>query len=97
MSGKESILEAEVIEIDGIAAKHEPEPVRSNSWKSTAQWQGRIRGLDKRWWPLWIILGLFVLIFAITIGLCVFVLMAALKVVRALLQGFASLFSAGKS
>jgi hypothetical protein len=97
MSGKESILEAEVIEIDGIAAKREPEPARSSSWKSTAHWQGRIRALDKRWWPLWIILGLLVLILAVSIGLCIFVLLAALKVMRALLQGFASLFSGGKS
>lgn len=97
MSGKESILEAEVIEIDGIAARGEPEPVRSSSWRSAAHWQGRIKTFDKRWWPLWIILGLLVLILAVSIGLCIFVLLAALKVMRVLLQGIASLFSGGKS
>jgi hypothetical protein len=75
MKHDESILEAEVVEIDGVAVDPRPaadwyngDQKRRVDWQG---WQGKIRVLDKRWMPLWIVLGLIALILAVTVGLLV--------------------------
>ena len=53
-------IEAEVLEIDGSPPPEpqvqEPEP----AWKSM---RGKVLRLDRRWWPLWVLLGLVVFAF----------------------------------
>ncbi len=60
-------IEAEVLEIDG--QRPVPPPTREdksrthdharNAWSSL---QGRVLRLDRRWWPLWVVLGIFVVV-----------------------------------
>lgn len=78
-------LEAEVLEIDGSPppAPRDPEPQREPAWKSV---KGRVLRLDRRWWPLWVLLGVvafaFVAVFAVVFG----VLMLAVKAVSGILR-----------
>ena len=52
-------IEAEVLEIDGgppVAAAPEPGAERGGAaWGSV---RGRMLKLDRRWWPLWVLLGI---------------------------------------
>jgi hypothetical protein len=80
-------LEVEVIEIDGAAPP--PPPARTHSrtatWMEWRQWDGRIRRLDPRWWPLWLFLGLFVFVALLTVGTTLAILYIAFRIIRGLL------------
>jgi hypothetical protein len=89
-------IEVEVLEIDGIApvvaqerAAESPPQQHQGDWQDWRQWQGRVRRLDSRWWPLWLFLGIVALGLALTVGLVVAVvfviLRVFLKIVRAVL------------
>ena len=58
-----------------------PDPLRGD-WR---QWQGRVRTLDSRWWPLWVLLGIVVLALALTVGVVVGVLYLILRAIRAVI------------
>lgn len=58
-------LEAEIIEIDGKAPPP-PAPEPGSPWTRT---RARVVRLDRRWWPLWVVLGTAALILAATVGL----------------------------
>jgi len=95
MSGNEPTIEAEVVEIDGIAV--EPKPVRQESgkaapWVRWDAWQGRVRSLDARWWPLWIVLGFIALVVFVAVGMVVAVLFISFRIVAGLINGIARLF-----
>ena len=94
MGGNEPIIEAEVVEIDGIAV--EPRPVRRETPDTRGRidwsaWQGRVKRLDARWWPLWLVLGCIVLVVAVAVGMCVAVIYLAWRIFKSILQGFVSL------
>ena len=59
MSAVPDTIEAEVLEIDGspapVAAPHVPAQGAGDAWRS---FQGKVFRLDKRWWPLWVLLGI---------------------------------------
>ncbi|WP_338287501.1 hypothetical protein [Luteolibacter sp. LG18] len=79
-------IEVEVLEVDGVApqsqaAEAQPEPTQS-SWQQA--WQGRVKQLDMRWWPLWVILGVIALFLLLTVGVVVGVLLLVLKIVGGL-------------
>jgi hypothetical protein len=84
-------IEVEVVEIDGVApvVATEPGPVprASRDWR---HWQGRVRRLDSRWWPLWVILGIIALVLALTVGLVIGVIFLivrlCLNLIRTLLR-----------
>ena len=84
-------IEVEVVEIDGVApvVANEPEPI-SGERRVWNQWQGRVRRLDSRWWPLWVILGVIALALALTVGLVVGVIFVivrlCLNLIRAVLR-----------
>jgi hypothetical protein len=90
MTHQATDIEVEVVEIDGVApverqARAEQEsPRRQGDWQDWRQWQGRVRQLDSRWWPLWAFLGIIAFILLITVGLVVGVILIIFKV----LQGF---------
>jgi hypothetical protein len=97
MKHDESILEAEVVEIDGVAVDPRPaadwyngDQKRRVDWQG---WQGKIRVLDKRWMPLWIVLGLIALILAVTVGLLVGVFVFIFWMVKAVLRAVFSIFT----
>jgi hypothetical protein len=94
MSGSEPTIEAEVVEIDGVAV--EPKPVREPSAKGApwVQWgslQGQVKRLDMRWWPLWLVLGFFALVVAVAVGMVVAVVFVAYRISKGLLSGIANL------
>lgn len=71
MNQETTEIEVEVLEIDGIApkpAKPATDDSQSN-WNDWRQWGGQIRRLDRRWWPLWVLLGIIGLVLLLTVGL----------------------------
>lgn len=79
-------LEAEVLEIDGSPppAPAEPRADRGGpAWKSM---QGRVLKLDRRWWPLWVLLGIVALVLLLTVGVVVGVLVLIGRIVGSFLR-----------
>jgi hypothetical protein len=77
-------IEVEVVEIDGKPADSMTQATHrelrespgangrdpaGTDWQDWRQWQGRVRTLDSRWWPLWVLLGVIVLALLLTVGL----------------------------
>jgi len=56
-------------------------------------WQGKIRVLDKRWTPLWIVLGVIAVILLLTVGLLVAVLAIIFWVMKTILRAVFSIFT----
>jgi|GEM_PF-621398 len=92
-------IEVEVVEIDGVTPPpatphHEEEQAgRGAPWSNWQDWSGKVRKLDARWWPLWVILGVVVLGFVLTIGLILGVIYVIARLIRNFILGFFSLFS----
>ena len=93
----EPILEAEVVEIDGVAVASRIEEDNSapqRAWRFDWQgWQGKIRVLDKRWAPLWIILGIFAVILFLIIGFFILVFAIFYGMMKWILRVVLSIFS----
>lgn len=94
MSGNEPTIEAEVVEIDGIAV--EAMPVREQSakgapWARWETWQGQVKRLDVRWWPLWVVLGFFALVAFVAVGMVAAVAIVTFRIIAGLLNGVANL------
>lgn len=94
MTPEANEIEVEVLEIDGVApalpqVRPAENPPPSGEWQDWRHWQGRVRRLDSRWWPLWVFLGIIVVGLLLTVGLVVGVLVLIfrmlLKIVRAIL------------
>jgi len=71
-------VEVEVTEIDGVthqadgpAVEPKPKPVPTTRPRGWAEWSGRVRTLDSRWWPLWVVLGIIGVVLALTVGLVI--------------------------
>jgi hypothetical protein len=94
----EPILEAEVVEIDGVEVESRPADAKSadkpqRAWRADWRgWQGKVRVLDKRWAPLWILLGIIAFILLITIGTVVAVFTLAIWIVKSVLRAVMSMF-----
>ena len=98
MKQDEPILEAEVVEIDGVAvqprSKTDPSKPRQ-AWRTDwRHWQGKIRVLDKRWAPLWIALGIIAVILFVIIGFFVLVFAIVYGMMKMILRTVISIFSA---
>lgn len=79
-------IEAEVLEIDGSPppAPRDPEaPRREEPWQAM---RGKVLRLDRRWWPLWVLLGILALVLALTVGVVVAAVVVALKIVGGVLR-----------
>lgn len=94
MTKEATEIEVEVVEIDGLApvapqvrADEAPPP---NDWQDWRQWQGRVRTLDSRWWPLWVFLGIIALALLLTVGLVIAVVFVIanllIKLMRAIFR-----------
>ncbi len=93
MSESDQVIEAEVVEIDGLPVTPravQEEKTREN-WRDWRGFQGRVMKLDSRWWPLWLLLGAVVLVLVVAIGMCVAVLFAFYLVVKYCLLALGSL------
>ena len=83
-------IEAEVLEIDGSAPPppREPQGEEQRS-RGRAPWdafRGQVVRLDRRWWPLWVLLGVVALVLMLTVGLAVAVLVMVAKVIGGILR-----------
>jgi hypothetical protein len=94
MTRESTDIEVEVVEVDGMtqaAPKSRPAHTsQRNDWQDWRKFSGKIRTLDSRWWPLWVILGTVALALFLTVGLLVgaVVLIVGLfmKLLRAILR-----------
>jgi len=84
-------IEAEVIEIDGRTPEPGagPEPASGQ-----ADWRQWVLRFDRRWWPLWVLLGVAVVALASTLGLVLMACWLVLRLVRGLLRGVARMLGA---
>ena len=83
-------IEVEVVEIDGITPVPQPE-VRADSpprqpWNDWQNWQGQVRRLDSRWWPLWVLLGAVVVFLLLTVGVFLGIVFLILRTLRGILR-----------
>jgi hypothetical protein len=102
MSKEATEIEVEVVEIDGAApivaqprmradtgidfddeASRSSQGFRGRDWQ---QWQGRIRTLDSRWWPLWVLLGIIAVFLLLTLGIVIAAVYLVLRVIRKILR-----------
>ncbi|MBK1827192.1 hypothetical protein [Haloferula rosea] len=84
-------LEAEVIEIDGKAP--EPAENRSSSESYSERARQMVFQLDRRWWPLWLVLGVVAVALLLTVGVVVGVFFLIVTMVKRILLAFASALS----
>lgn len=102
MSKEATEIEVEVVEIDGAApivaqprtrmdtgidfddeASTTSQGFRGRDWQ---QWQGRIRTLDSRWWPLWVLLGIIAVFLLLTLGVVIAAVFLVLRIIRKILR-----------
>lgn len=81
-------IEVEVVEIDGAAPparyhpRDEPQAQPRPQWQDwQQQWQGRVRTLDSRWWPLWVVLGAIAVVLLLTFGLVIAVVFLIFRII----------------
>jgi hypothetical protein len=83
-------IEVEVVEIDGLAPttpQVQTEETRSaGDWQDWRQWQGKVRTLDSRWWPLWAFLGIIAVFLLLTIGLVIGVIFVIIRLISKILR-----------
>lgn len=85
MKNEPQSIEVEVVEIDGAVptAKFEARE-ETPAGKQWQDWQGRIRSLDSRWWPLWVLLGVIAIGLLLTVGLVIGVILVILRILNAI-------------
>jgi hypothetical protein len=84
-------IEAEVLEINGGPP---PQPEPAGAERSARRWdamRGKVVRLDRRWWPLWLLLGLVLGLVFLVVGLFV----AALWLLGRVVGGVLRLFGGG--
>ncbi|NQX01610.1 hypothetical protein HQ447_13205 [bacterium] len=85
MTQETPTLEVEVLEIDGAAppapAETSRNPPPRRPWQA---WQGRILKLDRRWWPLWVVLGAVAVFLVLTVGVVIGLLAVIYKILKTL-------------
>lgn len=87
MTKEATEIEVEVVEIDGVTPAapqaREEEQRPQNDWR---QWQGRVRQLDGRWWPLWVVLGIIAFVLLLTVGLVLGVIFVIFRLCKKLIR-----------
>ena len=90
MTKEATEIEVEVVEIDGVtpvvpqvrAGEARPQ----GNWQDWRQWQGKVRRLDSRWWPLWVFLGIIALALFLTVGLVLAVVFLVVRLFVGILR-----------
>lgn len=86
MTENESVMEAEVLEIDGVPVsrsenKQENSNGRWNASWNKAPWKSYVKKIDLRYWPLLLIIGFFIAIVLLLLGsilLCAYLILKCL-------------------
>lgn len=80
-------IEVEVLEIDGAVPLAKDEPTRdSETGQPWQNWQGRVRQLDSRWWPLWVILGVIAVALLLTVGVFLGIIFLIFRIIRGFIR-----------
>ena len=93
-------VEVEVTEVDGVrvdAGTASPETgsrTKPGSGPAAwAGWRGSVRSLDSRWWPLWVLLGIIVVVLALTVGLALAAVYLATRAVSGIIRWIAAILT----
>ncbi|HSP43293.1 MAG TPA: hypothetical protein VLO11_10515 [Luteolibacter sp.] len=90
MTKDASEIEVEVVEVENTLPAARSEPAREETpggeWREWRQWQGRVRRIDTRWWPLWVIPGIIVLGLAAVAGAMIGLVVLVFVLIRALIR-----------
>ena len=88
MTKESQAIEVEVVEIDGAAplAKVESKEETPRPRQDWQNWQGRVRQLDSRWWPLWVLLGVIVVGLVLTVGLVIGIVFVISRILGGILR-----------
>ncbi len=91
MTNESQTIEVEVIEIDGAvpSAKFSPSEQPPSPLPDWPKWLKRlnwIRHLDRRWWPLWVILATAGVFLFLTIGIVVGVILVIFRVLNGVVR-----------
>lgn len=82
-------IEAEVLEIDG-SPPPAPGPQEPQSRQGAgAAWdslRGKVIRFDRRWWPLWVLLGILALALLLTVGVVIAVFVVVAKLLGGILR-----------
>ncbi len=88
MTNEFQTIEVEVVEIDGAApaakfqSSEETQP-RRKDWRI---WKNRIRQLDSRWWPLWVIVAITGVLLLVTVGVVIGAILVIFRVLSGILR-----------
>lgn len=98
-------IEVEVVEIDGappppsLRVPHDvPDSASSRHARHSGTgfewniWNKRVRRLDPRWWPLWTLLGIMLIVLLATVGLVIGVVFITYQAIRLMLHGLIHMF-----
>lgn len=82
-------IEVEVVEtIDSVPARIASDSQQAQSpWPNGRPWQAQLRRINLRWWPLWSILALLLLIPLLVLGILVTACWLMLRIIGRLLGG----------
>ncbi len=97
MTHPSQTIEVEIVEIDGSpppanfrpAEEAKPRPLphwQSQDWQKWQKWLGRIRRLDRRWWPLWVILGTVGVLLLLTVGVVMGVILVIFRLLSRMVR-----------
>ncbi len=87
MTNEPQAIEVEVLEIDGAAPPAKVETGgESRPRQPWENWQGRVRQLDARWWPLWVFLGIIAVALLLTVGVVLGVIFLIFRIIRGILR-----------
>lgn len=89
MKSEPQEIEVEVVEtIDSVPARLlDDSPRPESQTRDWSQWQGHVRKINLRWWPLWSILALLFLIPLLVLGVIVAICWLILRGIARLLGG----------
>ncbi len=86
MTNEPQAIEVEVVEIDGAAVPAKVKNLEQAPRQDWQKWQGRVRQLDSRWWPLWVFLGVIAVGLVLTVGLVIGGLFVIFRILGAILR-----------
>lgn len=88
MTTEPQAIEVEVVEIDGAAppAKVESQDEAPRQRQDWQHWQGRVRQLDSRWWPLWVLLGVIAVGLFLTVGLVIGIVFVIFRILGGIVR-----------
>ncbi len=97
MAAVPETIEAEIIEIDGAPPPERlPQSGAERAGPDWSAWKTRVLTLDRRWWPLWVLLGILLLGVFLVLGVVAGLALIAFRLVRGIVRFLTGGDSAGR-